>query len=235
MAIAKATRFVDIRSMRERARDEQNEQSTRNMNETAYAVVGEYIVHIHPTNETIKVKCTKKNKHIKKRGLDSTLVEVIKRYAREQGRNQIIGYTRATIYDSDGEVHKYNAHPFYHGAEWYDWTYVCYSIDGEDGMTEFEYYPSKILGFIRRNDGEVQAVVQCSDKPLPWSVLESKFVCSFELCLDKGKEQIVPLSSLSDPLCVVKDYGAKDNKYMLILPKGQWSDYYARFVKEVNS
>lgn len=102
-------------------------------------------------------------------------------------------------------------------------------------MTEFEYYPSKILGFIRRNDGEVQAIVQCLDKPLPWSVLESKFVCSFELCLDKGKEQIVPLSSLSDPLCVVKDYGAKDNKYMLILPKGQWSDYYARFVKKVNS
>ena len=129
MAIAKATRFVDIRSTRERAREEQNEQSTRNMNETAYSVVGEYIVHIHPTNEMIKVKCTKKNKHIEKRGLDSTLVEVIKRYAREQGRNQIIGYTRATIYDSDGEVHKYNAHPFYHGAEWYDWTYVCYSIE----------------------------------------------------------------------------------------------------------
>ena len=58
---------------------------------------------------------------------------------------------------------------------------------------------------------------------LPWSVLESKFVCSFELCSDKGKEQIVPLSSLSDPLCVV-------------LPKGQWSEYYARFVmKLVNS
>ena len=129
---------------------------------------------------------------------------------------------------------KYNAHPYYHGAEWYDWTYVCYHIEGRDGESEFQYYPSKILGFIRSKTGEVQAVVQCSEKPLPWLQLEQKFVCKFDLCSSVGKEQIVPISSLSDPLCVVKDFGGSEDKYMLVLPKGLWSEYYARFVKKVN-
>jgi hypothetical protein len=215
-------------------RDEHNEQSHNSMNATRYQVLGEYIVRIDPTTESIRLKCAKQNKHVKKRGLDSRLVEVIKRVARESGTETIIGYTRATIYENNGHVTKYNAHPFYHGAEWYDWTYVCYHIKGNDGESEFQYYPSKILGFIRSKTGEVQAVVQCSEKPLPWSQLEQKFVCKFDLCSSFGKEQIVPILSLSDPLCVVKDFGGSEDKYMLILPKGLWSEYYARFVKKVN-
>ena len=65
-------------------------------------------------------------------------------------------------------------------------------------------------------------------------MLEQKFICSFELCLEHGEEQIVPMSSLSDPLCVAKDYGANENKYLLVLLKGQWSEYFARFVTRVN-
>jgi hypothetical protein len=57
-----------------------------------------------------------------------------------------------------------------------------------------------------------------SKRPIQWSVLEEKFVCSFDLCSDNGQEQIVPMSSLSAPLCVVKDYGADADKYLSVLP-----------------
>lgn len=110
----------------------------------------------------------------------------------------------------------------------------CRMVRLSQHTTQLQYYPSKIPGFIR-HENEVRAVVQCSVRPIPWSMLEQKFICSFELCSEHGEEQIVPMSSRrSDPLCVVKDYGATKNKYLLVLLKGQWSEYFARFVTRVN-
>ncbi len=41
---------------------------------------------------------------------------------------------------------------------------------------------------------------------------------------DVGEEEIVPMSSLIHPICVVPDFGVENNnRYMMILPKGQWS------------
>ena len=97
-----------------------------------------------------------------------------------------------------------------------------------------QYFPSKILGFIRDDDDEVHAVIQCAVNPLPWEEVEEKFIAKFELCSTVGKEYIVPLSSLSHPICVVPDYGSPlSNMYMLILPKGQWSEYFARQVNKL--
>ena len=55
----------------------------------------------------------------------------------------------------------------------------------------------------------------------------------FTLCEDEGEEQIIPLSALSHPLCVVPDDGADkdEHKYLMVLPKGQWSGYFSRFVQ----
>jgi hypothetical protein len=38
-----------------------------------------------------------------------------------------------------------------------------------------EYYPSKILGFIKMS-GSTEAVIQCSEKPLIWSDVENNFM-----------------------------------------------------------
>ncbi len=86
------------------------------------------------------------------------------------------------------------------------------------------------MGFIQ--DGEdVNAIVQCAIDPVPWSKLEEEFIAIFCLCTDVGKEEIGRMSSLIHPICVVPDYGAENkNRYMMMLPKGQWSDYFARFV-----
>jgi hypothetical protein len=120
--------------------------------------------------------------------------------------NRIFGYTRAIVFGSDGESASYNAHPFYHGGPWYDWAYVHYKIGEENDSTK-EYYPSKILGFIR-DDDEVKAVIQCSKEAVPWMELEENFIAPFELNTSTGGEEIVPMSSLCHPICVVPDYGA---------------------------
>ena len=212
MAIAKATRFVDIRSTRERARDETISQCEEGKRPSQYELMGKYTVEILP-NTSIRLRCAKRNKEVEKAGLDETLVSVMKRLAAGGAGTKIVGYTRAIVYDNDGEPSKYNAHPMYHGAEWYDWAYVMYDMPNSDGTSMLEFYPSKIIGFIRQ-ENEVKAVVQCSKRPIPWSSLEEKFICSFDLC----SEQIVPMSSLTDPLCVVNDYGADADKYLLVLP-----------------
>jgi hypothetical protein len=107
----------------------------------------------------------------------------------------IFGYTHATVFGSDGESASYNAHPsFYHGGPWYDWAYVHYEIGDEDESTK-EYYPSKVLGFIKYNN-EVKAVIQCSVNAVPWTELEENFVAPFELNTRPGGEEIVPMSSL---------------------------------------
>ena len=116
MTIAKATWFVDIGSTRERVRDETIDARNDNRNQPQYAVMGQYTVDILP-NETILLKCTKANKHVEKVGLDERLVGVMKQIARESISNRIVGYTRAIVYGDEGEMNKYNAHPFYHGAE----------------------------------------------------------------------------------------------------------------------
>jgi len=232
MAIAKATRFVDIRSTRERARDEACEQRVGANRLPQYEVMGKYKVDILP-NQTIQLKCAKKSKEVEKSGLDERLVSVMKRIAAAGAGTNIVGYTRAIVYNDDGEPTKYNAHPMYHGAEWYDWAYVVYNMPNSDGTSRLEYYASKIIGFIQR-ENEVQAVIQCSVRPILWSALEEKFICSFDLCSENGQKQIVPMSSLSDPLCVIKDYGASADKYLLVLPKREWSGYFARFVKKIN-
>lgn len=232
MAIAKATRFVDIRSTRERARDEACEQRVGANRLPQYEVMGKYKVDILP-NQTIQLKCAKKSKEVEKSGLDERLVSVMKRIVAAGAGTKIVGYTRAIVYNDDGEPTKYNAHPMYHGAEWYDWAYVVYNMPNSDGTSRLEYYASKIIGFIQR-ENEVQAVIQCSVRPILWSALEEKFICSFDLCSENGQEQIVPMSSLSDPLCVIKDYGASADKYLLVLPKREWSGYFARFVKKIN-
>ena len=86
----------------------------------------------------------------------------------------------------------------------------------------------------RRHNNELKAVVLCSVESVPWSELENNFVVRFTLCEDEGEEQLVPLSALSHPLCIVPDYGAnKDaSQYLMVLPKGQWSGYFSRFVQK---
>ena len=124
---------------------------------------------------------------------------------------RFVGYTHASVTMDDGSVVNYNAHPFFHGASWYDWAYIHYVIEGDDGPIE-QYYPSRILGFIEDDDGdEISAIVHCSERAVEWNELEEKLFVPFNLSTLAGDEQLVPLSSLLEPICVVPNYGQDDS------------------------
>ena len=133
---------------------------------------------------------------------------------------------------SDGDSISYNAHPCYHGAAWYDWAYVHYDIEGADGRRVQQFYPSKILGFMKTGEDSISAIIQYSIEDVPWDRLEENFFVPFSLCTTPNKEDVVPITSLCHPICVIPDYGAGDqntDNYMMVLPKGQWSQYFTRF------
>ena len=114
------------------------------------------------------------------------------------GTTIITGYTRARCYDENGHQSIFYAHPCYRGSPWYDWAYVHFVDDNEDEA----YYPAKILGFFGA-DGGVDAVVQCSLRPLNWSTLEKRMFVEFELEVNEASFVAVPLSSFVYTLCVI--------------------------------
>ena len=235
MAINAAKKHVDIRSTSEKIRAETISMEVGRQQSTS--VSGRYTVQINPDGTT---KVRSNNSELVKHGLDDRLMRKLVAISNEVGDNSgmnttitCIGYTHACVAAVDGEVIHYNAHPFLLGLEWYDWAYVYYKIVGEDGKSNPQFYPSKILGFVE-HDNDLKVVVLCSVESVPWSELENNFVVRFRLCEDEGEEQLIPLSALSHPLCVVPDYGADedDSQYLMVLPKGQWSDYFSRFVQK---
>ena len=145
-------------------------------------------------------------------GMDENLLAVYRRLAMQNERwdddlpYTFTGYTHATIDGGDGETISYNAHPCYHGAAWYDWAYVQYDMDGDE-----KYYPSRVLGFTKSGTDGINAIIQYSMEDVTWDRLQEDFVVPFRLCTEAGKEDVVPLTSLCHPLCVVPNFGA-DNR-----------------------
>jgi len=35
----------------------------------------------------------------------------------------------------------FSAHPNYHGGQWYDWAFVYFEVDDENGKSTAQYYP----------------------------------------------------------------------------------------------
>ena len=141
----------------------------------------------------------------------------------QNGNNEVItGYTRARCFDKDGVQAIYYAHPNYRGHPWYDWVFVHFVESGEEA-----YYPSLIRGFVEASDG-VEAVIQCSVRPMKWSTVEKNMFVEFTLGVTSESLVRVPLSSFVFTLCVIKDYGGEKNKYFVVLPKRGWGSYFGK-------
>ena len=110
----------------------------------------------------------------------------------------------------------------YRVSPWYDWAYVHFLERGEEN-----YYPSLILGFIEVG-GNVEALVQCSTRPLKWSTVESNMFVAITLGNKSESFVRVPLSSLVFTLCVIQDYGGQRNKYFVVLPRSGWGKFFGR-------
>ena len=156
MAVDKVTRLVDVRLPKEYLQDENimySENITRE-----YNVSGSYYVTILPDGSH---KLKSDSKQLTTSGIDDNLLAVHRRLVMNneewdgEAPCTLTGYTHAIVNGDDGESIKYNAHPCYHGAAWYDWAYVQYDIDGEQ-----MFYPSRVLGFTMLGDGSINAIIQ---------------------------------------------------------------------------
>lgn len=136
------------------------------------------------------------------------------------------GYTRLIITSKDGTQVIYHANPHIMGKMWYDWVYVHFEEKDTVGHTVENYYPSKILGFVKF--GEItEAVIHCTEKPLRWSTVEKKFLVKVNLGKDTAISIVtVPMSSFVHPLCVIPDYGGECTSYIVVLPRRNWSRYF---------
>ncbi len=87
----------------------------------------------------------------------------------------VTGFTKATITSTSGEHTQFYVHPCFQGHQWYDWALVHFQEVNNQGEQIENHYPSKILGFFSI-EGKREAVIQCSIKPLLWSIVE-RFFC----------------------------------------------------------
>ncbi len=238
MMVDQATKYMGDQS----AQDVDNEYIDGNRyghDIAQYSVRGRYSIKVSRA-DMARMIADNNDKHANPYGLHPDLLRVLHRdhHHGEDDDDVItfVGFTRATVIDDDGVKIGFNAMPNCYGEPWYDWGLVYFEIEEDDGSSRAEYYPSKILGFIQvGDDDEVEAVVQCSAESLDWSTVEENFIVDFHLGTDHRTSFVtIPMSAIVHPLCIIPDYGSgDDNRYMVVLPKRNWSQYFSRFVNDV--
>ncbi len=134
----------------------------------------------------------------------------------------VTGFTKTTNTSTSGECTQFYAHLCFQGHQWYDWALVQFQEVNNQGEQIENHYPSKILGFLAI-ERKHEAVIQCSIKPLLWSVAEFFFV-KMRLGMDFNISFVtVPIEALVYPFCVIPDGGGDRDIYFVVLPKRNWS------------
>ena len=137
--------------------------------------------------------------------------------------------------ECNGQKCNFHAHPWFNGAPWYDWGYIAYMIADENGGEVLKHYPSLILGFVQIDDEEVMAVVRTSVEDLPWNKRLQDFVSSFHIGTNFEEDYtLVPVSAITHPLFVFKDYEGEHTKFFCTLPKRNWAQYFNSKIDDSN-
>jgi hypothetical protein len=85
-------------------------------------------------------------------------------------------------------------------------------------------------------EGKCEAVIQCSLKPLLWSVVERNSFVKLQLGMDFNISFVmVPIESLVHPLCVIPDSGGDRDIYFVVLPKRNWSRFFGERIMITNN
>jgi hypothetical protein len=167
----------------------------------------------------------------KKFNLKRDLVRIIHRRLVETKNYTgiVLGYTKANFkLFANEEQSIFYAHPFYKGHDWYDWAMVHFEEKDNLGNSFDSLYPSRLLGFISIN-GEREAVVQCSLKPLSWDEVEKNFIQEIQLGTKFDVSFVtVPIESIVHPLCVFPDIGGTLQKHFVVLPSRNWSRFFGK-------
>ena len=103
-------------------------------------------------------------------------------------------------------------------------------------------YPGRLLGFFKyqnvpfADNKDIYAVVQSSMSPLSMEKLQSEFIAPFQLGSDPEFDySVIPISSISHPLYVFKDYGGIVTDYFCVLPKRKWGLYFGAKIRAGSS
>ena len=153
--------------------------------------------------------------------LHPDLLRVLYREISKRGREGcfIVEFTKMRT-ECNGLKCNFHAHPWFNGAQWYDWGYLAYMIEDENGGEELKHYPSLILGFVQINDEEVKAVVRTSLEDLPWNKRLQEFVSSFHIGTNLEEDYaLVPVSAITHLVFVFKDYEGEHTKFCLYITK----------------
>jgi hypothetical protein len=133
----------------------------------------------------------------------------------------VTGFTKATIKLTSGECTQFYAHPCLFGHQWYDWALVNFQEVNSRGEQIENHYPSKILGFFSI-EGKLEAV-------------ERTFFVKMKLGTDFNISFVmVPIEALVHPLCVIPDCGGDSDIYVVVLPKGDWSQFFRGIIITTN-
>ena len=74
----------------------------------------------------------------------------------------------------------------------------------------------------------MKVAVCTSTRPLSWEKIKTDFVSGFEFGTDERIHfDIVPLTSIVQPLSCFEDKDGTRNKFFAVLPKRCWSDYFS--------
>jgi hypothetical protein len=97
-------------------------------------------------------------------------------------------------------------------------------VEWVDKNEQHNTYPGQILGFFSIHN-LVYAVIQSSSDPITMEKLCENFICNF-VVEDDQQMVVVEIETISNPLCVYKNYGGPSNSYFCILPKKNWGHYF---------
>jgi hypothetical protein len=85
-------------------------------------------------------------------------------------------------------------------------------------------YPGKILGFFSIHN-LLDVVIQSSSDPITMDQLCENFICNF-VFEDDQQTLVVEIETISNTLCVYKNYDGPSNSYFCVLPKRKWGSYF---------
>jgi hypothetical protein len=68
-------------------------------------------------------------------------------------------------------------------------------------------------------------VIQSSSDPITMEQLSENFMCNF-LVEDNQQMVVVEIETISNPLCVLKNYAGPLSSYFCVLPKRKWRLYF---------
>jgi hypothetical protein len=160
--------------------------------------------------------------------LNEDLVRVLVRHINDihetgkVGEITVTGYTRATITMKDGTKIILYAHPCWQSHPCYNWAYVHFQEISADGIEVENHYPSCIIGFIRLDGGITEAMIQCTEKPLLWSEIETNFFSTVKLDTSVDISIVtVLMSTLVHSLCVLPETFTSKERFVVVLPTSE--------------